>query len=130
MAAYRQAQQDESQRQIFLDEFFRRNPNDNVAALTYNLHKKPGLDRVTELQFAGVIGDEEADELRKVVYESTQYAFLLITPKMIGKGDRHPIFINPRAFDELSEADFEYNLVDHEYIHTMILDMESPFQVV
>jgi hypothetical protein len=118
MATYRQAQQDEAQRQVFLDTFFQRNPNDNVEALTYNLHKKPGLDRITKLQFAGAVDADVADELRKVAYESTQYAFLLITPKMIGKRDRHPIFVNPRAFNELSEADFEYNIVDHEYMHT------------
>lgn len=115
---YDQARSDEAQRQVFLDVFFQRNPNDNVAALTYNLHKKAGLDRVTELQLAGEVDPEEANELRKVAYESTQYAFLLITPEMIGKGDRHPIIVNPRAFNELSEADFEYNIVDHEYMHT------------
>jgi|TARA_Y100000310_G_C20669101_1_gene809261 hypothetical protein len=117
MATYKQAQLDESQRQVFLDAFLQENPNDNVGALTYNLHKKPGLDRVTELQFAGAVDAEEADALRKVAYESTQYAFLLITFDMIGKGEKHPIIVNPRSF-ELDEASFASNIADHEYIHT------------
>jgi hypothetical protein len=124
---YKQAQQDESLRQAFLDRFLQKNPNENVEALTYNLHQKPGLDRITELEFSGLIDGEEANLLRKMTYESTPYAFLLITPEMIGKGDKHTILVNSKAFDELNETDLEYNLIDHEYIHTHDFRYGIPF---
>lgn len=124
---FSQARENEFKRQDYLDEFLKKNNNENVAALVYNLHKKPGLDKITEMQFAGAVDLEEADKLRKVAYESTQYAFLLITSEMIGKGNRHPIFVNPRAFNELNESDFEYSIVDHEYIHTHDFRFGIPF---
>ena len=127
MITFEQAQADESQRQVFLDNFFQENPSDCVKDLRYNLHHKAGLDRITELQVSSMIDTETADELRAETYESDPLAFLLITPEMIGKGDKHPIIVNPRAFEELDSQAFEYNILDHEYFHALDFCHGMPF---
>ncbi|MFT4304390.1 MAG: hypothetical protein ACMXYG_07525 [Candidatus Woesearchaeota archaeon] len=117
MITFDEAKHDELRRQDYLDIFFKQNPDRNVSALVYNIHRKPSLDKITEMQFADLIDTDMADAMRLNVYQSTSFAFLLITGEMLGKNHAHTIFVNSRAFTDLDENDFRYNIVDHEYFH-------------
>ncbi len=117
MVSFLQARDDESLRQQYLDEFLLNYPHDSVSDLRYNVHRKAGLNRVTELAIEGSLDELTANELRKAVYESNTFAFLLHTADMIGRGNQHPIIINPAAFDDLEEIDFVFFVRDHEYFH-------------
>jgi hypothetical protein len=115
--SFKKAKKQEKIRQSFLDLFFKKHPSKNISKIIYNQRRTILPKYVDTMSNKGEINEEEAESFKEHNREMNFLAFILLATDTAGKKKKFPIFVNPRSFKELSEVEFTYNLLDHEYFH-------------
>ncbi len=116
---YNEAQEKESLRQDYLNQFFKKYPEKSVLRIVYNKNEGNFKKHLNALKIKGKITEKDYNKLIKSFkkHEGTDMNLFAFCPRgEVGKGISPKIFVNPVCF-KLDFMDFVSILVDHEYIH-------------
>jgi len=127
MIIFEQALTNHSKKQAYLDQI---PTHESVEALVYDPQWEQRIEYEEKLIKEGIV-PPEIRETRQFI--SKAYFIVLFSPKILGAGGSHPIFVSNYGFEKMqTEPNFLSAVLDHEAYHTdeLMNGMQIPNGVI
>lgn len=112
--SYREAKENSSLRQPYLDALMQSCPN-SVSALVYDPDSSKVRYHIYDLVLKRYYEEWDADIL--LAATKGWYAGIICPPSLFARGESHPIFVAEKSFAKFSESSFLSTILDHECSH-------------